>query len=402
MAVVKAAGITHRRRASPVPALRAVASSDVRAAAVGTISTGAHRAFLRRQGSASFLQTPAWAAVKSQWRAESIGWEGGGQLRGAALVLYRRLPRLRRALAYLPEGPVIDWAADDLAEQLAGLVAHVKSQGAFAVRIGPLVACRVWEAPTVKKALADPGVRHLRQVEPDLELASGLRVCEVLRAARWRPPPDADGFGTGQPQHVFQIPLVGRDEQDLRAGMNQMWRRNIDRAAREGVEVSVGTRSDLADFHRVYVETARRDGFFPRPVSYFQQMYDALRADDSAAITLFLAHHAGDLVAATLGVQVGNHAWYAYGASTTHKREVRASHALQWRMLREALAAGAAVYDLRGITGTLEEDDPHVGLTRFKVGTGGRVVEYAGEWTLPISRPLTAAFDLYLRRRAGD
>jgi vancomycin resistance protein VanK len=68
-------------------------------------------------------------------------------------------------------------------------------------------------------------------------------------------------------------------------------------------------------------------------------------------------------------------------------------------MLREAIAAGADVYDLRGITPTLDTDDSHVGLIQFKVGTGGEAVEYAGEWDLPLNKPLYKAFDLYMSRR---
>jgi lipid II:glycine glycyltransferase (peptidoglycan interpeptide bridge formation enzyme) len=68
-------------------------------------------------------------------------------------------------------------------------------------------------------------------------------------------------------------------------------------------------------------------------------------------------------------------------------------------MMRDALAAGATVYDLRGITDTLDPDDPHVGLIQFKVGTGGEAVEYLGEWDLPLNRPLYAAFTAYMRRR---
>jgi vancomycin resistance protein VanK len=68
-------------------------------------------------------------------------------------------------------------------------------------------------------------------------------------------------------------------------------------------------------------------------------------------------------------------------------------------MLRDAIAAGADVYDLRGITPTLDADDSHVGLIQFKVGTGGEAVEYAGEWDLPLNRPLYKAFDLYMSRR---
>jgi vancomycin resistance protein VanK len=68
-------------------------------------------------------------------------------------------------------------------------------------------------------------------------------------------------------------------------------------------------------------------------------------------------------------------------------------------MLRSAIDAGADVYDLRGITPTLDADDSHVGLIQFKVGTGGEAVEYAGEWDLPLSKPLYKAFDLYMSRR---
>ena len=65
----------------------------------------------------------------------------------------------------------------------------------------------------------------------------------------------------------------------------------------------------------------------------------------------------------------------------------------------DALAAGARVYDLRGITDTLTADDDHVGLIQFKVGTGGEAVEHVGEWDLPLNKALYAAFDLYMRRR---
>ena len=85
-------------------------------------------------------------------------------------------------------------------------------------------------------------------------------------------------------------------------------------------------------------------------------------------------------------IRVGAHTWYSYGASSTEKRDVRGSNAVQWQMIRDALAAGADVYDLRGITDTLDPDDSHVGLIQFKVGTGGEAVEYAGEWDLPLNR----------------
>ena len=62
------------------------------------------------------MQVPAWADVKAEWRSESLGWfdERTGELVGAGLVLYRQLPKIKRYLAYLPEGPVINWFAPNL------------------------------------------------------------------------------------------------------------------------------------------------------------------------------------------------------------------------------------------------------------------------------------------------
>ncbi len=383
---------------------------------VRTVSTEEHVSFLRSRRSASFLQTPAWARVKPEWTPESIGWVSTGstgqeELVGVALVLNRQLPKVARYLAYLPEGPVIDWDTDDLGAWLGPMAAHLKAQGAFGIRIGPPVVTRRWTAQQVKDGIADDATRSLVDVPPTERGTTGARVVSQLRALGWLPQSVTGGFAAGQPQYNFQVPLAGRTEDDLLAGMNQQWRRNIKKAAKAGVEV-VSTGSTTGDgsatggggdvleaFHRLYVETAERDHFTPRPLSYFRIMVDALSAEDPDRIRVYTARHEGDLVASTIWIRVGTHTWYSYGASTTHKREVRGSNAIQWQMMRDSLAVGADVYDLRGITDTLDSDDPHLGLIQFKVGTGGEAVEYAGEWDLPLNRLVYKAFDVYMRRR---
>jgi lipid II:glycine glycyltransferase (peptidoglycan interpeptide bridge formation enzyme) len=399
---------------------------------VRTISADDHLAFLREQSWASFLQTPAWAAVKSEWRAEALGWYDGDTLVGAGLVLYRKLPKLARYLAYLPEGPVLDWDTDDLAAWLVPMTEHLRSQGAFGVRMGPPVVTRRWSAAQVKEGVADEAVHTLADIAPLERSAAGARVVQQLEASGWLPQhAEGGGFAAGQPQYTFVIPLVStsstnegtsstnegtsstddqrtvrRTDEEILAGMNQQWRRNIRKAEKAGVVVSTsstaegGTANDLKGFHDLYVHTAGRDHFTPRPLAYFQTMYDALGAEDPGRITLWLAHHEGDLVAATIAVRVGTHAWYSYGASSTDKREVCGSNAVQWAMIRDAMVHGAEVYDLRGITDTLDAGDPHVGLIQFKAGTGGMAVETVGEWDLPLNRALYRGFELYLNRRS--
>ena len=370
------------------------------ALAVRPISSAEHLAFLAARPAASFLQCPSWAAVKQEWGSRSLGWyDDSGELVGAGLVLLRQVPKVKKFLAYLPEGPVLDWASDDLAAWLTPMVEHLRGEGAFGVKMGPPVVRRRWSAATVKAAIAEGGARRLADVPPDSADDAGSRVAATLRDLGWRPPSTDEGFAAGQPQYVFQVPLAGRDEDELLKGFNQLWRRNIKKADKLGVVVRQGSAEDLAAFHALYLETAERDHFTGRPLSYFQRMWEAMRAEDPDRIRLYLAEHEGDLVAATTMVRVGEHAWYSYGASSTAKREVRGSNAVQWAMLRDAKAAGATVYDLRGITDTLAEDDPHFGLIQFKLGTGGEAVEYLGEWDLPLNKVLFKAFELYMSHR---
>jgi lipid II:glycine glycyltransferase (peptidoglycan interpeptide bridge formation enzyme) len=368
---------------------------------VRTLSRDEHLAFIEAQASASFLQCPSWGRVKGEWRAESLGWvDGDDKVLGAGLVLYRQVPRLKRYLAYLPEGPLIDWSDSDLGAWLDPMVAHLKAAGAFGIKMGPPVEVRRWAADTVKKAIADKSATRLGDLPTDATSRSvETGVVAALRARGWRPPPEGEGFAAGQPRYVFQLPLAGRSEDDILKGFNQLWRRNVKKAEKSGVVVTTGTRDNLSEFHALYRVTAERDHFTPRPLAYFQRMWDAMTAEDPHRLRLYLARHEGDLVAATTMVQVGEHAWYSYGASSTEKREVRGSNAVQWQMIRDALASGATVYDLRGITDTLDDSDPHFGLIQFKLGTGGEAVEYLGEWDLPLNRLLFKAFEAYMGRR---
>ena len=168
-------------------------------------------------------------------------------------MLYPQGPQGVEVLAYLPEGPALDWGDARIVEYLAALRAHLSAQGAFAIRLGPTVVVNRWGAQTIKAALADPAVTRLAEVTPDVSEPLGPQVVGTLERLGFpQPGRDRWGFATGQPQFVFQVPLAGRTEADLLAAMNQLWRRNIKKAAKLGVVVERGTIEDLPAFHTTY------------------------------------------------------------------------------------------------------------------------------------------------------
>ena len=376
---------------------------------VRRITADEHLSYVRERSdlsSISFLQVPSWAGAKAEWSHASLGWFDDDVLVGAGLVLLRQVPRVKRYLAYLPEGPDIDWTGErtgrDLSDWLDPLTDVLRAMGAFAVKMGPLAVVRRWHADTLKDAIAagpTAGLR-LRDVEPDESFPQAIAVANRLRDLGWSQKADTGaGFGDVQPRYVFQVPLAGRTEADLLSGFNQLWRRNLKKAEKAGVEVVVGTCDDLPAFHEVYVETAERDRFTPRGLPYFQRMYRAMKAEDEGRITLYLARREGRVLAASTMVRVGTHSWYSYGASSHEGRDVRPSNAIQWAMIRDSLAAGCEVYDLRGISDTLDPDDHLFGLIQFKLGTGGYAQEYLGEWDLRLRPLMSRAVDAYLSRR---
>jgi lipid II:glycine glycyltransferase (peptidoglycan interpeptide bridge formation enzyme) len=365
---------------------------------IRAISQEEHQSFISGLPNASFLQLPEWGAVKSDWKNKSIGIYDGTSLIGVGLLLTRALPKVGKSFGYIPEGPLFRPEQILSQEILEDLVAFAKSEQIFLLRVGPAIPFRDWDGEVIKSALASDQASSLLSTSSSAEYENGRSAIQSFEKAGWRAVVSESGFSEGQPNFLFQLDLRNQDEESLLAGFNQLWRRNIKKADKEGVEVSRGNRADLADFHKVYLETAKRDKFIPRPLRYFERMWDELNRHE-VHLKLFLAKWQGQTIASTIAIQVGDHYWYSYGASSAFGREARGSNAVQWVMMKDALASGAACYDMRGITPTLDPNDSHVGLIQFKVGTGGYARQLVGEWEKPINRFWSFAFATYLRIR---
>jgi hypothetical protein len=129
----------------------------------------------------------------------------------------------------------------DIGEWLRPLADHLRGAGAFGIRIGAPAVARRWSAETIKAAIADEEVTRLSEAMPDQVNHETTRTRSQLRELGWRQPQEDDeGFAAGQPRFVFQLPIAGRTPDQLLAGMNQLWRRNIKKAPRPGLWYAAG------------------------------------------------------------------------------------------------------------------------------------------------------------------
>ena len=362
-----------------------------------------HVEFLKNYQTFSFLQLPCWAEVKSGWKSKSVGWFDERKLVCVGLILIRNIPKTKWSLFYLPEGPVLDPDyAKNVVDWLTPLRDFAKESGAFNLKLGPQVTINTWSAATIKSAISDNVYRQFKDVDPDRVNPFGHEIGTKLRNLGGKQiETDGEGFGDVQPRFVFAIDVEGKTDEELLATFSQEWRRNIKKAEKSEVKVRQANFSDLETFHTLYKETAKRDKFTPRPLNYFKQMWKSFNENSNnlAEMRLYIAEQENICHAACLWVRVGKHVWYTYGASSTNGRELRPSNAIQWQMMRDARDAGAGIYDMRGIAATLNEKSPLFGLLRFKIGTGGKVIQYVGEWDFVLKPLIYKAFRVALARR---
>jgi lipid II:glycine glycyltransferase (peptidoglycan interpeptide bridge formation enzyme) len=362
-----------------------------------------HVEFLKNYQTFSFLQLPCWAEVKSGWKSKSVGWFDERKLVCVGLILIRNIPKTKWSLFYLPEGPVLDPdCAKNVVDWLTPLRDFAKESGAFNLKLGPQVTINTWSASTIKSVISDNIYRQFKDVDPDRVNPFGNEIGTKLRNLGGKQiETDGEGFGDVQPRFVFAIDVQDKSDEELLASFSQEWRRNIKKAEKSEVKVRQASFGDLETFHTLYKETAKRDKFTPRPLNYFKQMWKSLNENSNnlAEMRLYIAEQENICHAACLWVRVGKHVWYTYGASSTSGRELRPSNAIQWQMMRDARDAGASIYDMRGIAATLNEKSPLFGLLRFKIGTGGKVIQYVGEWDFVLKPLIYKAFRVALARR---
>jgi len=270
-----------------------------------------------------------------------------------AQVLFRRLPAGLGTIAYVPKGPLLDFADRLAAGRLLEAIRSLAlARRAICLKIEP-------------NLLQDPALAHR------------------LAALGFQP-----GAQTVQPRRTILIDLNGEPEA-LLARMKQKTRYNIRLAARRGVGVRAGGEDDLPAFYRLMKRTAQRDGFGIHSADYYESAHRLLV--EPGLGRLLLAEHEGTLLAALVAMAFGREACYMYGASADEGRNLMPTYLLQWESILWAKELGCRTYDLWGVPDEDEEtleaafterSDGLWGVYRFKRGFGGQLVRTVGAWDL--------------------
>jgi len=303
--------------------------------------------FIQHHPKGNFAQSVLWGKQKPLWKWDAILCrDENGKIKGAMSFLTRKMPGFGQYLMYSCRGPVCDLDdKDTLYELLDGAKALAKEYKAYCIKIDPDVPAQKQD---FARLLTDYG----------FTLKSGGKNFEAI-----------------QPKFVFRLDVEGKTEEEIQAGFHQKWRYNIRVAERKGVEVRICGKEQIPAFADLMLTTGVRDGFVTRKPEYFSAMLDNL----GEHARLYMAFHEDKPIAGTLAIHYGDKVWYLYGASSNEHRNLMPNYLLQWRMIQWAVEEGCRVYDFRGVSGDISEDNPLYGLYRFKQGFGGDFTEFVGE-----------------------
>lgn len=178
---------------------------------------------------------------------------------------------------------------------------------------------------------------------------------------------------------------------ELLAAMHPKTRYNINLASKRGVVVRLAdpsNKTDLELFWGLMCQTGDRDNFNIHDRRHYETLVQAA----SANIKLLIAEKDHLAIAAGLFSFYGNKATYLHGASDYAARADMAPYLLQWTAINLARENSCLYYDFYGI-----DEEKWPGVTRFKLGFGGRRFNYLGTFDIIFKRRLFSCYEIIRR-----
>jgi hypothetical protein len=170
-----------------------------------------------------------------------------------------------------------------------------------------------------------------------------------------------------------------KDEDVLRAAMDQGWRNRLSKAERSDLVVQKAGVKPAQYRWLLDAELKQRvkRGYRSMPVELTERWQDAkaegARGDKAAGLAVYRADLKRDAAAGMLFLIHGTRATYHVGWTSDEGRTNAAHNLILWTAMRDLTARGVTVLDLGGVN-----TQSGAGIARFKLETGGAVLQRAG------------------------
>ena len=165
-----------------------------------------------------------------------------------------------------------------------------------------------------------------------------------------------------------------KSEDDLLAAMRRQTRYEVRRAQKLGLKIEKSSSEAIfREFNQVQIDTANHQHFIPPDLKTLLAEHRAF--GENAKIYVAKTPE-GEPIAYGLILSEGKEAAYFEAASTDLNHKLPGSYAILWSAIRDAKSAGLARFNLWGIAPPNAKNHRYAGVTTFKAGFGGEVVNF--------------------------
>ncbi len=180
-----------------------------------------------------------------------------------------------------------------------------------------------------------------------------------------------------QPQKTVIIDLKKKAE-DLSAELHHKTRYNYKLAHKK--DLNFYQSDDIDIFWKLLKKTSKEDNFHTHKKEYYEKLLNFFKEGKDVKTRLVLVSHEEKPIAGAVLLIYDNTVYYLHGAMDRNYKNLMAPYLMHWEIIMWAKSRGYEYYDLWGI-----DAKKWPGVTRFKLGWGGKVVEYPGSFDLSIS-----------------
>ena len=299
---------------------------------------------LKQYPEANFLQSPKYAKMHEMIGDKVIMEDFDGK--GWALLIVKNAKRGK--LIEIPCGPLIDWNKQAVVKFALERIKEIaKKEKCVFVRIRPQLMATE---------------KNIKMLEKN-----GLKHAPMHLAA----------------EHTVIMDLT-KSEDELLAAMRRQTRYDVRRATKLGIVVEKTTSEDLfKEFHKVQLKTAKRQNFIPPDQKTLLAEHEAFGEN---AVMYIAKTSDGKPIAYGLIIKDGLEGDYYEAASTDLNRKLPGAYALLWQAILDLKAEGYSRFNLWGIAPPGQPNHRYAGVTTFKTGFGGEVVEYIPAHDLIINK----------------
>lgn len=367
-----------------------------------------------------FFQSSYWGELKkgTGWIPHIVGIKDGYNIKGATLLLAKKIPVFHKYIFYAPRGYLLNYKDPEFLKNFTKkIVKYVKKNHGIFVKINPNIP---YQQRDIDGNIVENGFNNQKIIDNLINLGYKHNGFTTT-------------YGTDlEPRWWSVLDIKNKTENDILKNMRGTTRWGINNSYKHGLKLVELDRSRISEYKKLMEHTSERRGFIDRPLSYYERMYDSFKGNikimlvelnlnenlkslnkqleettiklnktskDSAkkeyqnqidAINkkiiedneLINQYGNNITVAGGLFMTFGKQVVSLFGASYREFMKFNGQYFLNFEMIKYAINNNYDKFNFFGITGEFNEDSDMYGLFNFKRGFGSEVVELIGEFNL--------------------